>query len=342
MSRKRKIRILLLPVAAIYASIVGIRNLLYDKGLRKISRFKKPIICVGNLTVGGTGKSPFTEYIIRLISDYNPSLVSRGYRRKTKGMVVAKPTSTAAQIGDEPRQMLNKFPGMPIVADGDRFRAINYLINNTDTGVIVMDDGFQHRSVEAGLNIIMVDYARPMWNDFPIPAGDLREPWRGISRADIIIINKCPSDISIEERDKIISKMRLESHQSIFFSAIKYGDLLQQNGQKARLHSVKRFVAVAGVGRPEPFFDEVQRRYSDVTTLRFSDHCNFGKFETNAIVDAVDAMGPNTAVITTEKDATRFPDIGTEVYYIPIELDILFNQEQELNQKILDYVIKNK
>lgn len=340
MSRRRN-KILLLPFSGIYSAITSIRNWLYNCHILKSTSFKCPIICVGNITVGGTGKSPFTEHLIRLLNNYNPALVSRGYRRKTKGMVIAKPNSKASQIGDEPRQMLNKFPDMPIVADGDRVRAVKYLLANTNTGVILMDDGFQHRSISAGLNIVICDYARPMWNDFTFPAGNLREPWRGYHRADIIIINKCPHDITEEQRDEIIKKMQLRSNQSIFFSAIKYGELLQANGQKARLHSEKNFVAVAGVGRPEPFFDEVKRRYNDVETLKFSDHCNFGNKETNKIIDVVDSMGPNTAVITTEKDATRFPDIRTEVYYIPIEIEILFNQKEELNNKIENYVKRN-
>lgn len=332
---------MLLPFSALYSAATASRNWLYNRRIIKSTSFGKPIICIGNITVGGTGKSPLTEYLARLLSAYKPSLVSRGYRRKTKGMVVAKPSSTAAQIGDEPRQMLNKFPNMPIVADGDRVRAVNYLLSHTDTGVVLMDDGFQHRSIKAGLNIVVCDYARPMWEDHTFPAGNLREPWRGHRRADIILVNKCPADLTTQQRAEIIKKIKLKKNQSIFFSTIKYGELMQLNHQTARLHSEKRFVAVAGVGRPEPFFDEVKRRFTDVATLSFPDHCNFGKAETNKIIDVVDAMGPNTAIITTEKDATRFPDVRTEIFYIPIELQILFGQEQEFNNKIENYVKRN-
>lgn len=337
-------RFLLYPFAMIYCGVTDLRNWLYDKGYKKSRKFNHPIICVGNITVGGTGKTPFIEYLTRLLETFTPSLVSRGYRRTTSGMVIGKLSHTAAQIGDEPFQILHKFPDMTVVSDGNRNRAISYLLNNTDTGVVLMDDGFQHRKVEPGLNIVMCDYARPMWNDYVFPVGNLRESKKWLKRAHIVIVNKCPSDLSQIEADGIREMMELYPDQYLFFGTVVYGVMRHSDGSMLQepLNHKEVVLGVTGVGRPAPFYDELERRGFTVERMNFSDHHPFSERDVKAIQKRARRMGAKS-IITTEKDNTRMPHIeGLNTYYIPIELRVLLGQERKLNQILIDYVTSNK
>lgn len=314
-----------------------VRNWLYSKGMVHVSTFARPVICVGNITVGGTGKTPFIEYLLRLLHDSKPSIVSRGYHRKTKGLVVATSYSTSAEIGDEPCQMHAKYPHVPLAVDEDRSEAIRCLIDSTDTGVVLMDDGFQHRETKAGFYVLMADYARPMWSDWTFPAGNMREPWSGRHRADIIVVNKCPQAMSQEERDSIVRMMN--TSRPIFFTAIAYGNLKDMGG--ASVPGINgRVVAVAGIGRPEPFFEELDLRYGTVERMTFADHHNY----TSSDVEAIKKVASDGAVvITTEKDFTRLPSLGDiKVFYMPIELKVLFGDEDKLNLILNNYVSKNQ
>lgn len=337
-------RFLLYPFAMIYCGVTDLRNWLYDKGYKKSRKFDFPIICVGNLTVGGTGKTPFIEYLTRLLAPFTPSLVSRGYRRSTRGMVIGKLEHTAAQIGDEPFQILHKFPDMTVISDGNRNRAISYLLDKGQTGVVLMDDGYQHRKVEPGLNIIMCDYARPMWCDYVFPVGNLRESQKWIKRAHIIIVNKCPSDLSQIEADGIREMMNLYPDQQLFFGTVVYGIMRRSDGSTLDevLNPREVVLGVTGVSRPAPFYDELERRGFVVDRMNFSDHHPFTESDIKAIQKRACRIGAKS-VITTEKDNTRMPEIpGLNVYYIPIELRILLGQEKKLNQTIIDYVAGNK
>ncbi len=336
------LRLLLLPFTAIYALVMLIRNKLYDCGLLRSTSFAKPVICVGNITVGGTGKTPLIEYLASILSDYRPSLVSRGYRRKTKGLVVAKPESSVCEIGDEPSQIHRKFPEMPIAVCADRCLAINTLLANANTGVVLMDDGFQHRSVKAGLNIVVCDYARPMWRDWTFPAGNLREPFSGRRRAQIFVVNKCPRNLSADERRSIFEHLKPRENQAVFFTSIKYGEL--RNAWTHELCAAPdSCVAIAGIGRPEPFFQELKNRIQTIETLRFADHHPFSLDDVEMIRAKVKSLGCNAVIVTTEKDATRLPQIdGVEILYLPIELEVLFGECNIFNQKIIDYVSKNQ
>ncbi len=338
----RKLRLLLLPFTVIYACVMLVRNWLYDCGLRKSFAFSKPVICVGNITVGGTGKTPLIEYLARVLADLRPSLVSRGYRRKTQGLVTASASSTAEEIGDEPFQIHQKFPQMPMSICADRPLAINALLEKGETDVVLMDDGFQHRAVRAGLNIVVCDYARPMWNDWTFPAGDLREPFVGRRRAQIFVVNKCPSDLSEEERASIVEHLRPTESQTVFFSAIRYGELRKVSTGEVAL-APKKALAVAGIGRPKPFFEEVRRRVETVDTLRFADHHSFSDEDLTEIRRKAESLGSEAVIITTEKDATRLPEIeGIEICYLPIELELLFGERDRFNSKIIEYVRKNQ
>lgn len=338
-----KLRRILLPLTVIYAIVMIVRNKLYDWNVLSSVKFGKPVICVGNITVGGTGKTPFIEHLINLLHAEKPSVVSRGYRRKTKGLVVASASSTVAEIGDEPFQIHAKHTGTPLVVDADRNEAIQYIINNTQSGVVLMDDGFQHRSTQAGCNILITDYARPMWCDFTFPAGNLREPWIGRHRAQMIVVNKCPHNLTSDEQKQIVQKLNVSV--PIFFTTIVYDNFLTISGKMINNSEIEKAMAVAGIGRPEPFFAEVEQRIADVKRLVFADHHQFTKDEVEKIVNECKAEGRR--LITTEKDATRLREfvdnstIETDfVVYLPIRLEVLFNEADKLNTKILQYVRK--
>lgn len=338
------LRLLLLPFSAIYAAIMMFRNMLYDHRWLHTCQFTKPVICVGNITVGGTGKTPFIEHLIMMLSEYKPSVVSRGYKRKTKGLVIANTSSTAATIGDEPIQMHCKYPNIPLVVDENRTEGINYLFRNTNTGVVLMDDGFQHRSTTAGMYILITDYARPMWNDFTFPAGNMREPWIGRHRADMIVVNKCPHNLTQTQKQQITQKLNV--NVPVFFATIEYADGQTLNGEKVDLGKIKRAIAVAGIGRPTPFFAEVKNRIPDVTTHTYPDHYQFSPTDINSLFSL--CQNENRTLITTEKDAMRLREfvdnltIAPEfVVYLPIRLRILFGEEDKLNTKILQYVRKS-
>lgn len=335
-----KPKLLLIPISYIYAAVMSLRNLLYDNGIFYSQSFPKPVICVGNITVGGTGKTPLIEFLILNLLKFKPSVVSRGYRRKTKGFVLANRNSSTDEIGDEPHQLLEKFPSMPIAVDADRANAINFLLQNTDTQVVLMDDGFQHRSVRAGLNIVVVDYARPMWSDHVFPAGRLREPMKALSRVNIVVVNKCPVNLSVTEKNKIAAKFRLNENQQLYFSAIHYGEPRLITGNK--IITKNKVVAVAGIGRPQPFFDETARRYCEIRKIAFADHHDFNDADIEKIKNALAQLGDDSVVITTEKDAQRFKNQDFTIYALPIELSILFNEHEKFNNTIIDYVTKNQ
>lgn len=339
-------RKLLLPLSIIYGLITVIRNFLYDIKLLHSQQFKTPLICVGNITVGGTGKTPFIEYLIKTLSNHRPSMVSRGYMRRTKGLVVADKDSTAAQIGDEPMQIHAKHSQLHIAVDSDRKNAIEYLQTHTATDVILMDDGFQHRNVTAGLNILIMDYARPMWRDMPFPAGNLRELACARKRAQIWIVNKCPATIDTQECATIEQRLKPNNNQHLFFSAIDYGNIVAFDNETAELSSSATILAIAGIGRPQPFFDELKRRYQSVETMTFADHHNYTQNDIDDIsARFANLAGTEKAIITTEKDAMRLMQIASftkKTFYLPIELKILFDKESELKQIITDYVETNR
>ena len=217
---------LLIPFAWIYDFITSIRNMMYDHGLLKQQSFNKPLICIGNLAVGGSGKTPHTEYLINLLSknEYKVAVLSRGYKRKTKGFVLATDQSTAQEIGDEPSQIKKKFPNIVIAVDEDRCDGVSRIIDMAD--VILLDDAFQHRSIKAGLNILLTDYNKPYYKDYLMPAGRLRENQSGKKRADIIIMTKCRQEqISADDVNYNSIKLGLSENQQLFFTGIKYGKL---------------------------------------------------------------------------------------------------------------------
>ncbi len=303
-------RLLLLPISFVYCWVVAIRNRLYHKGIIKSRRFELPVLSIGNLTVGGTGKTPLTEYLFRLLMPHwQVALLSRGYGRKTKGVLEAGPDDTAISIGDEPMQMKLKFPSARVVVAEKRVKGMEHLLASPKPPqVVLLDDAFQHRALTPGFSILVMDYFRPVYRDWCLPAGNLREPAHNAARANLIVVNKCPLNLSEDERQSIIQKLKPEKHQSVFFSSIGYlppqrlidsipgPDFEPETNLKGT-----NILALAGIGNPGPFFAEIRKRGLPVTALAFGDHHEFTPADLQKIEKSLKKMGPDAILITTEK-----------------------------------------
>ncbi len=321
-----KINYWLLPLSWLYGLVVSIRNLMFDVGMLKSKTFPLPVICVGNITVGGTGKTPHTEYLIRLLSkDHQVAVLSRGYKRKSEGYVLATKDTPMAEIGDEPYQMKQKYPQIHMAVDKDRCHGINQLMQNTvkpQTDVVILDDAYQHRYVKAGLNILLMDYHRLIHLDKLLPAGRLREPMSGSQRADIVIITKCPRDIKLMDRIGIERSINLKNWQKIFFTTYKYPDQMEGLGENPLL--------VTGIASPQQMVYDLQKIVPTFELMSFPDHHNF----TEQDIDAIRTRAAGRTILTTEKDATRLHGLDN-VKVIPIEVEFIEGKEK------FDKIIKN-
>ena len=330
------LRYLLFPFAIVYGWITSIRNFLYDKGVLKSYSFDIPIIAVGNLSVGGTGKTPQIEYLIRLLSpNYKIATLSRGYKRKSDGYVLADGSASAESLGDEPFQMHQKFPNIKVAVDADRKNGIENLLKLTEKpNVILLDDAFQHRKVKAGFYILLSAYDDLFFNDFMLPTGNLRESRSGAKRANVIIITKCPKSLSIEEQESIKSKIKLDV--PIFFSFIDYDTRVYNKNEEINVSEIieKDKVIIAGIAKPEPFIDFIKKE-NDVIMI-YPDHHHFVNNEINSIKE--NSFGK--IIITTEKDYVRLNSQNlNNLYYLPIKSTFLIN-DQTFNGLINDYIIK--
>lgn len=340
----RRLRLLLLPLGALYWVATRLRNWLYAAGVLRAWSFVAPVVCVGNITVGGTGKTPVIERLAGLLLSrgWRVAVVSRGYRRKSRGQVVARDGAAAADVGDEPSLLKRHMPRVDVVVDADRAAAIDCALRR-GAQVVLMDDGMQHRSVRPGALILVCDYARPLWRDWPLPAGDKRESAAMARTADVVLVNKCPSSLSRAEADAIRGKMRPRDGRRVFFSAIGYADFVTADGAVVSDAEIaaRGAVAVAGIGRPAPFFGEVERRTGARTHMPFADHHDFKPADLARIGAALDGVGERSLLLTTEKDATRLPSrVGShEVAALPIRTDILFGEADEFDNEIL-HIIK--
>ena len=354
-----KINEWLKPLSWIYGLVVGIRNQLFDLGILKSRSYDTPVIAVGNITVGGSGKTPHVEYLIRLLQDkIKVAVLSRGYKRKSKGFVLADDDTTMSQIGDEPFQMKQKFPNVHVAVDKDRCHGIEKLIHDDstkDTDVILLDDAFQHRYVKPGINILLVDYHRLIIYDALLPAGRLREPLKGKNRADMVIITKCPDNLKAIDYRVLTKAMSLYPYQDLFFTRLDYCDLQQVWGDKelplADLVDTN-VLLITGIASPQQLIDDLSARLthhpSPITPLTFSDHHNFKPKDIRRINETFAAMPEPRIIITTEKDATRLKateglsdDVRSHTYALPIRIAFMLEQETMFNQKIISYVRKN-
>ena len=349
-----RLRRLLYPFSLIFAAIAAIRNLLFDRGILESTAYPIPVICVGNLTVGGTGKTPLTEFLLtHLHKSYSCALLSRGYGRKTKGVILADKTASSVTIGDEPMQIHTKFENVMVAVAEKRREGMKLLLKNDPAPqVVVLDDAFQHRYVKPGLSIVVIDYHRPIWNDLCLPAGNLREPRRGLNRAQLIVINKCPETLSEQEANRMKHKLKTNNSDQVFFTTIRYGTPVPLKSQNKTFDSLlnssgQALAAMAGIGNPEPFFKKIAEYNKPTEQLRFPDHHDF----TTADIKKMEAICNQTEnpklMVTTEKDAIRLlaaglPDtLFSKIWYIPIELDFLFNDQQRFTNIIDSYVREN-
>ena len=347
------IKIILYPLSRIFGLGVYLRNTLFDCGIIKSQTYSIPIVCIGNLSVGGTGKTPHIEYLVTLLKQkYRIAVVSRGYKRKSKGMQISSTLSTPDQLGDEPFQIFAKNPEITVIADGNRRRAVAYLMQQAQPPhVILLDDAYQHRYVAPGLNIILTDYNRPFFKDSLMPYGLLREPARNKNRADAIIVTKTPACTPTEELQQIAHRITLSKEQLLFFSSLKNPTCRNIYTQEANdFEPDTEILLVTGIANPQPIEAAVSARYSLHSTLHFSDHCNFGDKEINKIVEKFSAIQNNKKVIlVTEKDAVKLRNNPTLqeslkdfIYYLPLEIVFLQSETNKFNQFIFDYVAENQ
>ena len=349
-----KINEWLKPLSWLYGCIIGFRNFLFDVGVLKSRAFDIPVISVGNITVGGTGKTPHVEYLIRLLKDrFNVAVLSRGYKRRTKGYIVADANTIMTDIGDEPFQMKQKFPKVTVAVDAKRVHGIETLMNSDKKiDVILLDDAFQHRYVKPGINILLVDYHRLIIYDKLLPAGRLREPLSGKNRADIVIITKCPDDLRPMEFRVVTKAMDLFPYQDLFFTKLAYDDLKHlYNGSTRELNSIgsdEHVLLLTGIASPRQLREDLKPYVKNLTPLRFPDHHEFNDDDVQLINETFANMPSPKIVITTEKDAVRINDtkglskeIKDNIYSLPVKIKFLLEQEEVFNEKIISYVRKN-
>ena len=345
-------RILLLPISFLYSIALTIRHKLYDWRILKSLRFDYPIIGVGNLNLGGTGKTPTVEYLIDLLKEnYHVATLSRGYGRKTKGFQRADNQSTYESIGDEPLQYFRKFPNVQVAVDEDRIEGVRKLFLGKDTpDVILLDDAFQHRSIKAGLNILLTEYQRLYCDDFLFPAGTLRDIKSAAKRADIIVVSKSPKTLEESEKQQIINKLKPKEYQKVFFSSLEYSPLLPLNeaAKKFSTESADSVLAFCGIANTKPFFEELKKRHKIVDFLHFADHHAYTKNDIKTILKRFENLdGEKKIIVTTEKDAARLTNSpyfcqfeAAPLYALPV--GVRFHEEEMFNNEILKYVRENK
>ena len=327
------LRKILFPLAFLYWLITFIRNWLYDKGIFKSSSFNIPIIAVGNLSVGGTGKTPQIEYLIRLLSEkYKVAVLSRGYKRTTEGFILADEKATASSIGDEPFQFYSKFSNIQVAVDANRKNGIENLLQHPNRpDVILLDDAYQHRKVKAGFYILLTAYDDLFCDDYILPFGNLREPSSGKKRADMIIVTKCPNDLSELAQQKIREKLKVK--QPVFFTTIQYDDYVFGNESKLLVSEIQSEtkVLVAGIAKPKLFFDFLKNETDEA--LVFQDHHHFSKQDCEQIL----AKANGRKIITTEKDFVRLNGLlpKEQFFYLPIKSTFL---NTNIDKTIEDYV----
>lgn len=319
---------------------------MYDKKILSSASFGLPVICIGNLSVGGTGKSPMVEYLLKhLKSQFQVATLSRGYMRKTTGYALADEQSTALEIGDEPMQFHLKFPEIPVAVGEERVAAIPQLLHDKPgIQVIILDDAFQHRAIKAGFNILLTDYNNVFTRDFYLPAGDLRDLKSGYKRADVIVVTKCPAGLSINEKNKIINEIKPLSHQQVFFTALEYGIPYHIISKKQTELSGKQVLLVSGIANPGALKKYLEAKTGYYEALMFPDHHIFSIDDWNEICKRYEKMNAgNKIILSTEKDAVRLSkfnyEIGdTPVYIIPVQHRFLFEEGGQFNNRITDFI----
>jgi tetraacyldisaccharide 4'-kinase len=343
----RSFRYLFFPVSILYGLIVWLRNWLFDKDYFKSAEFNFPIICIGNLALGGTGKTPMVEYLALMLKDkYQVATLSRGYKRKTKGFGIANESTTALEIGDEPMQFHQKFPEITVAVGEERLVAIPQLLHEEPaTELIILDDAFQHRSVRAGLNILLTEFTNLYTRDFFVPAGDLRDTRQSARRADIIIVTKCKKNLDEAEKKEIIAELSPKENQIVLFSKIVYSQPyhLFTKASFEISHEMDTLL-VCGIANPKPLQDYLNKHVQSYDMLRYPDHHIFSIDDLDEIKKQFGAIpSANKIIVTTEKDAVRLVKFEKQlqdfpIYVMPIQHSFLFNEAGVFEKRVLDFI----
>ena len=351
-----KINEWLLPLSWLYGLGVRLRNWMFNIGLKKSRSFDIPVISVGNITVGGSGKTPHVEYLINLLHEkFRVAVLSRGYKRKSHGYLLAGKDTTMPEIGDEPFQMKSKYSDIYVAVDKDRCHGIDRLTTDDatkDVDAILLDDAYQHRYVKPGINILLIDYHRLIIYDKLLPAGRMREPKEGTSRADIVIITKCPKDLKPMEFRVLKRALNLYPYQDLYFTTLRYNALKALfSDERLSLNALPKNVNImllTGIASPEQMMVDLQTVSKRITPLTFGDHHLFTAEDVEQINSTFAAMHKPKVIITTEKDATRLENLDglseetkSNIYALPIRIQFMLGGEEEFNNKIISYVRKN-
>ncbi|MCG6187483.1 tetraacyldisaccharide 4'-kinase [Maribellus maritimus] len=353
------LKILLYPFSLLYGIIVYIRNRMYDLNIFKSTEFDVPVISIGNITVGGTGKTPHVEYIVNLLKEkFEIATLSRGYKRKTRGFVKVETDSPVVNVGDEPLQIKKKFPEITVSVCENRVTGVEKILepkNEKTPDVVILDDAFQHRRITPGINILLIDYNRQIKEDMLLPAGRLREGSYQMRRANIIIFTKCPNEITPIVRRIMQKEVRLKPYQELFFTTLVYDKIIPVfSGPDLDEHFFEKkeyaVLVVTGIASPVLIYKYLGKYTSSLDTLTFPDHHHYSENDLRLIFRKFEKINSTRKIIvTTEKDAMHFKDISNltvefkeALYYLPVKIKFLDEEGRLFNKKILGYVGENK
>lgn len=340
-------RIVLLPFSWIYSLVLTIRHWLYDAGLKGVTRFDRPVIVVGNLSLGGSGKTPHTIYLAELLRHFNPTILSRGYGRKTKGFRWVATNDMHAISGDEPILMKRILQEIPVAVCESRVDGIERIIQEKNPGVILLDDAFQHRKLQAGFSILLIEYSSFSKPRLLVPAGNERDLWKRRKKANVVIITKCPEDIDNDNKSSIESSLKLLNSTPVFFSSLRYGTIRNFNGEEISASTFKQmqFNLVTGIANPDLLVKELSQKSTLAHTFQFPDHYQFKKSDIESIKqNSIKFAKDRPLFITTSKDRVRIEPLLLEEEkssWIEIPLTIEIGEAEKFNEIIENYVRSN-
>lgn len=352
MIQKFLVKILLFPFSLLYGLGISLRDFFYRKGILKAIAFDIPTIAVGNLSIGGAGKTPHIEYLIRLLKDYlYVATLSRGYQRKTRGYLEVLSNHTAEQVGDEPLQFRRKFPDIVVTVSESRTFAIPEIVGKyQQTQVILLDDAFQHRSIEPGLNVLLTEFSLPFTRDLLLPAGRLREWKSGYRRADVIVVSKCPPQVSEQEKVDLIKELNLFPNQKVFFSYYKYlrPYYILNRAYELPLEEDLDVLLICAIAGTDYLVEHLETKVGSVKILEYEDHHFFSKHDIGHLQKTFEEIDSNKKVIlTTEKDAMRLElhqpylqENQLPIFAIPVEVDFHFDQKEAFDELIRQFLIE--
>ncbi len=352
-------KVVLIPFSWLYGLVIWIRNSLYDNAFLKSTGFKLPLISVGNITVGGTGKTPHVEYLVELLnSEFNVATLSRGYKRKTRDFRIASADSSVGEIGDEPLQIKRRYPGITVAVDRKRVNGVEMLMKQSPpVEVILMDDAYQHRSIKPGFSILLIDYARPLDRDRLLPAGMLREPAPNLNRANIILVTRSPERIKPIELREFVNRLELSIGQHLYFTTMHYGELTPVYPESPLREAswfkeqVGGVLIVTGIANPRSLRQYARSINTNLTELSFPDHHQYSRKDMEKISNTYSKLKKTykeILVLTTEKDAMRLrdhnpgPEIRDAIHAVRIHVHFLNEDKEEFDRQILTYVNSNK